>query len=82
MAKSFKAKVRVNAVQHTLKSSGEISSVVLTMNPLDGQNGTENAEWSRWTPSGSVILNITNPDLFDVALPGDEFLVTFIPMAR
>lgn len=39
-------------------------------------NGT-NASWSKWTPSGSVQMTITNPQAFDQFEEGQEYMVTF-----
>jgi len=36
-----------------------------------------NHSWSKWTPSGQVTINITNPDAFNQFVAGDEYFVTF-----
>lgn len=39
--------------------------------------GPGNESWSRYTPSGSVELEITNPQAFDAFKLGRAYLVTF-----
>ncbi len=36
----------------------------------------ENKSFSKWTPSGHLVLNITNPDLVGSFVEGEEYLLT------
>lgn len=36
-----------------------------------------NFEWSKYTPSGSIELSVTNPDAFSKFEVGREYLLTF-----
>lgn len=36
----------------------------------------ENYEWSKYTPSGSLIMNISNPNLFGHFEAGKEYFLT------
>jgi hypothetical protein len=36
-----------------------------------------NYSWSKWTPSGQLSLNITNPDAYDQFAVGKTFELTF-----
>lgn len=40
-------------------------------------NGTENKEWSKFTPCGNISINITNPDAYNQFSVGSEYLVNF-----
>jgi hypothetical protein len=42
-------------------------------------SGPENAEWSRWTPSGSVKMQITNPAVVGAFEVGKDYFVDFTP---
>ena len=37
----------------------------------------ENKEWSKWTPSGNISMNISNPAAYDKFVVGKEYYVTF-----
>ena len=39
-----------------------------------------NKEWSKWTPSGEVMLQITNPDAFKQFKIGQCYFVDFTPV--
>ena len=51
-------------------------SVYLTFNAV---MGLENAEWSRYTPSGNLTINITNPALFDQFVVGRDYYIDISP---
>jgi len=44
---------------------------------LSAVSGEENKTWSKYTPSGSVELTITNPETFDQFKIGEFFFVDF-----
>jgi hypothetical protein len=46
--------------------------------PEDGSD--EDNTFARWTPSAELRMIITNPDLIDKYLPGDQFYVDFTPI--
>jgi hypothetical protein len=66
-----RAKFRVHSVTH---HEGESRTVA-----LGAVSGDENKTWSKWTPSGSLSINITNPEAFDQFKPGDIFFLDFTP---
>jgi GH35 family endo-1,4-beta-xylanase len=41
--------------------------------------GEENKEWSRWTPSGEVKMQITNPEALNQFTVGADYFVDFTP---
>jgi len=48
-----------------------------------GPNGeSEDNSYARWSPSGSLELTITNPDLKDKIKPGQKFYVDFTEAAE
>ena len=76
----MRAKFRVLGVE----SFGEPKSFeTVTMQPVTGRdpfgpNGeSDDNTFSRWTPSGSLTLTITNPDLFDKFRLGQKFYSDF-----
>jgi hypothetical protein len=42
-------------------------------------SGPGNESWSRWTPSGSLKMSITNPDAYDQFKVGEEYFVNLVP---
>lgn len=42
-------------------------------------NGEANKDWSRWTPSGSITMSITNPSAVEKFEVGKEYFVDFTP---
>ncbi len=42
----------------------------------------ENKTWSKYTPSGSVTLEITNERAHGAFVPGREYLLTFEPCSK
>jgi len=51
------------------------------LRPVTGDS-PENKTFSKYTPSGSVVLDITNPAAFGAFVPGAEYLTTFEPATK
>lgn len=68
---SVRAKIRVNSIEKFLGQS------TMKAAPVTGNTG-DNADYSRYTPSGAISLNISDEtkaaDYFEV---GKEYYVTF-----
>lgn len=45
-------------------------------------NGEANKQWSKWTPSGHLELNITNPDAMGKVQPGGYYKVLLVPCGK
>lgn len=61
-----------------------VDSQTVTLQPVIAQNAagepeTENASFSKYTPSGEIRMNITNPNAFGFFEQGAEFYVDFTP---
>lgn len=61
------------------KSRGGMEEVKLIA--VDGAK-KENANWSKWTPSGVLSLSISNPDAHGVIKVGSEYMVDITPVAE
>lgn len=48
----------------------------LTLSPVYGQDETDNANWSRFTPSGCLKMVVTNPDAYNQIEVGKEYFLT------
>jgi hypothetical protein len=49
----------------------------VSLSAVNGKNETANAQWAKYTPSGSVTLTINNPEARQKFAPGKFYLVTF-----
>lgn len=80
----MRAKIQINSVTVTKDENDKTTHEVVKANPVsnkpfnpDGES--EDNSFARWTPSGSVELTITNPDLFGKFVAGQKFYVDFTP---
>lgn len=49
----------------------------MSMQAASGVSGKENESWAKWTPSGQIRMQITNPHLIDAFQVGEHYLVEF-----
>ena len=78
----LRAKMKVQEVTHIMNDKGEIEQERVKLSAVYGQPGTENAEWSRWTPYAEFTIGINNPKAFNTLSKGHEFYVDFTPVDR
>ena len=55
--------------------TGEVESKSITLEAKYDENDTVNKGWSKWTPSGDMRMNITNPDAFNQFEEGKYYLI-------
>jgi hypothetical protein len=78
----MRAKVRVTAISQPYENAEQLNMAPVVSNETFGQNGeSENNTYSRWTPSGSISLTVTNPNLHGKFKVDDELYVDFTPVA-
>ncbi|MBL8911637.1 MAG: hypothetical protein JNM17_13170 [Archangium sp.] len=83
---AFRAKCRITGV-HSFNSLHKdadgktpIESMQVTLQPVFGGGDDDaNKQWSKWTPSGELRLQITNPAIFPELVNGKTFFVDFSP---
>ena len=76
------AKFQVSSVEHfshpPKSFSVKLSAVYPNKNDKDdAANFAENKSFSEATPSGQITMFVSNPQVYDVFKPGDEFYVEF-----
>ena len=77
----MRAKFRIASVLR-----GEGSNETLKMHPVSKSGAyptdgvDEDNTFARWSPSGELTLQITNPDLIGKFNPGEKFYVDFTPV--
>lgn len=77
---TLRCKVRVSEVLHSKNADGTTNQERVTLQAVYGPEGSENASWSKWTPSASFSLFINNPEAFGKLSAGHEFFVDFTPV--
>lgn len=75
----LRAKMQVDEVTHSMNEDGGVDYERVKLRAVYGKDGSENAQWSKWTPAASFEITINNPDAFDRLSKGHEFYVDFIP---
>ena len=73
----LRCKMRVASVTRSIGSDGEAQREIVQLHAVASAQGTENAEWSKYTPLADFNLTIDNPSAFDRLRNGQEFYVDF-----
>jgi hypothetical protein len=77
----LRCKMRVQEVLHQKNEDGTTQQERVTLQAVYGPEGSENAQWSKWTPSATFTIHINNPEAFGKLSSGHEFYVDFTPAA-
>jgi hypothetical protein len=76
----LRAKMRVDKVTRSMNEKGQVDHEQVKLTAVYGPEGSENAEWSKWTPAADFNITINNPEAFGQLSKGHEFYVDFIPV--
>lgn len=78
---TVRAKFFVTEIKHVGTPSSEPYATV-TMAPVFGGygDGKVNDSWSKYTPSGKIEMNITNPSAIDAFDIGKAYYIDFTPV--
>lgn len=71
---SIRCKMLVASKSDQFNTYDKSKSTVVRLQPVSGD---ENKTWSKWTPSGSIELNINNPEAVDRFKLGGTYFVDF-----
>ena len=77
---TLRCKVKVEEVTHVKDENGQTTQERVKLRAVYGKDGTENAQWSKWTPSANFELYINNPPAIGKLSSGHEYFVDFIPV--
>jgi hypothetical protein len=76
----LRLKMLVNSVKTVHGSDGEPQQQELALSAVySNKEGSANSQWSRWTPSASLTMTVSNPAAFGKVLPGQFVYVDLIP---
>ena len=70
MSKTIQCKFRCGTVAQIDQGTTTIEQV-----KLHAVSGKENEPWSKWTPTGTFEITITNPDAKGAFVPGKNYLL-------
>lgn len=76
----MRCKMRVNSVRHVINADGSTESEEVDLSAVYGPEGSENAQWAKWTPNAGFKVTINNPAAFNKLSKGHEFFVDFTPV--
>lgn len=75
-----RCKMKVSGATYTKDANGEIDSETVQLYAVySGDANSENAQWSKWTPSASFSITINNPAAIGKLSQGHEYFVDFTP---
>ena len=74
-----RCKMMCEAVNHLPTGRAEDVCASVTLRAVYQDGNTENANWSKYTPSGHMTINITNPTAIDAFSPGKFYYIDFTP---
>lgn len=75
----LRLKMSIGSVKSSCDHNGEKCAEEVTLQDVYGAAGSANAQWSKWTPSASLTMQVNNPSAFGKVLPGQFFFVDLIP---
>ena len=81
MSAVLRCKMRVESVARSMAADGvTVESESVKLCAVYGKEGTENAQWSKWTPSASLSIQINNPLAIGKVFKGGEYYCDFTPV--
>jgi hypothetical protein len=76
----LRLKMMVNTVKTVHDNEGEPYQQELALSAVySNKDGSANAQWSKWTPSASLTMTVSNPAAFGKVRPGQFLFVDLIP---
>lgn len=82
MEATLRCKMRVAEVTHVKDADGSTTQERVKLAAVYGPEGSENAQWSKWTPSANFEIYINNPDAMNKLASGHEFYLDFTPVTK
>lgn len=64
---------------HSTNGAAVKTSEQVTLHAVYGKEGTDNATWAKYTPSGSLSLTIDNPEAWGQFEVGEEYFIDVTP---
>jgi hypothetical protein len=74
---AVRAKFRVAQTTQFPRNDHGNRTLLVELRAINGPEGSENADWSKYTPAGEIKLTITNPEASAQFEAGDYWYLTF-----
>ncbi|UOF81734.1 hypothetical protein [Caudoviricetes sp.] len=71
---TVRAKFKCHSKEVREQNGSNVASLTFFASYGEGQ---DNKDWSKWTPSGTLQMTITNPNAFGWFEPGKEYYLDF-----
>jgi len=78
----LRLKMFVESVKNVADNKGDKQSEEIQLRAVYGEGGSPNAQWSKWTPAGSLTMTVSNPQAFGRVLPGQFIFVDLTPTTK
>jgi hypothetical protein len=78
MTATLRLKMFIASVKSGCDQSGAKVNEAIDLQAVYGPEGSANSQWSKWTPSASLTMYVTNPGAFGRVLPGQFYFVDLI----
>ena len=75
----LRLKMSIASVKSSCDQTGAKISEEVALQAAYGPEGSPNAQWSKWSPSAGLTMQINNPGAFGKVLPGQYYFVDLIP---
>jgi hypothetical protein len=76
----LRLKMMVNSLKTVHGQDGEPQQQEIALSAVySNKEGSANAQWSKWTPSASLTMTVSNTAAFGKVLPGQFLYVDLIP---
>jgi len=77
---ALRLKMMVNSLKTIHDNEGQPQQQEIALSAVySNKEGSANAQWSKWTPSASLTMLVSNPSAFGKVLPGQFVYVDLIP---
>lgn len=76
---TVRAKMKCFHVDNLVSGDPNEVAADIRLVPVYDDGKTDNASWSKWTPSGEIRLFVTNPGAIAQFEPGKTYYVDFTP---
>lgn len=76
---AMRAKFKINKVTTHHENFEELEFAAVTEKPFDAEGKSEDNDFARWTPNGSLKMSITNSNLVGRFKEGQAFYLDFTP---
>lgn len=81
-SKKVRAKFYCTGVARQRSDGGQNDSDTVSFSAVTATENPENKTWSKYTPSGSLTMTITNPACFDTFEVGKEYFIDLVPVSE